>query len=558
MKPVLGRHYVQPAQHFSVHRSKGARHVESSGQLRCFVVPFRGEGTGLTVAKAGDKKYQFGDVIVAPGVVFRVEKVLGKGGMGSAYKVIDKQLGAPCVVKLMNDDAARNPVARARFIREAQTAALLRAHQNLVPVTGLGFLEDGGGDKGTPFYRMPWVEGSSVRQIQAEVAGGKLHLNFALRTTIDTLYGLVRMHERGVIHRDIKPDNILVTKEDGKVIAKVLDLGAAWLLEDPSQPDYVLTPAYAAPEQLADGRLDAKVDVFSTALTLFEMITGKRPYSELGESLAAAIQRRTIPAPLLSEFGEFPEDLTETMMQALSLSPRDRLSPEAFLRKLELVGNALEKDQNIHTVATTPDVLQPRSQHDGPITRADLAEPTEPGPPPEMDEHGNEVQYESQWALGTSPEYVKSTQRSPSRTRAKDTTDPGPPPEFDPLHQLQPRASISFVEAPTGSVPPEYMQPPARRSQPVNNTMPLSSSLVSPPPPGVGPNGRGGVGGRLITPANPLQHTLRMPLSAKPSSRWRAGLNVWRAGMADPKGKARGRWWRALSSRRWWCSWPAY
>lgn len=494
------------------------------------------------MAKAGDKKYQFGDVIVAPGVVFRVEKVLGKGGMGSAYKVIDKQLGAPCVVKLMNDDAARNPVARARFIREAQTAALLRAHQNLVPVTGLGFLEDGVGDKGTPFYRMPWVEGSSVRQIQAEVASGKLHLNFALRTTIDTLYGLVRMHERGVIHRDIKPDNILVTKEDGKVIAKVLDLGAAWLLEDPSQPDYVLTPAYAAPEQLADGRLDAKVDVFSTALTLFEMITGKRPYSELGESLAAAIQRRTIPAPLLSEFGEFPEDLTETMMQALSLSPRDRLSPEAFLRKLELVGNALEKDQNIHTVATTPDVLQPRSQHDGPITRADLAEPTEPGPPPEFDAHGNEIAPENvfnEYSLGAAPEYVGggfvATKRSAKRTRPADTTDPGPPPEFDPLHQPQPRASISFVEAPTGSVPPEYMQPPARRSQPVNNTMPLSSSLVSPPPPGV--DGRGGVGGRLITPANPLQHTLRIPLTAKPPSWWSAALNVWREGMADAKAR---------------------
>ncbi len=484
------------------------------------------------MGQAGEKTYELGDVIVAPGVVFRVERELGKGGMGSAFKVINKQLGAPCVVKLMRADAARNPAARARFIREAQTAALLRPHQNLVPVTSLGFIEDGVGDKGTPFYVMPWVEGSSVRQLLAEVKGGKLHLSFALRTVIDTLYGLARMHERGVIHRDIKPDNILVTKEDGKVVAKVLDLGAAWLLEDPSQPDYVLTPAYAAPEQLTDGRLDEKVDVFSTAMSLFEMITGKRPYAEAGDSLAAAIQRRTVPAPLLSEYGQFPEGLTEAMIHALALSPRERLAPEAFLRKLELVGNALEKSENVHNIATAPDVLQPRSQQPGPITRADLAEPTEPGPAPEMDEHGNELEPENgfpDYGLGVAPEYVGrvATKRSAKRSRRTDTTEPDGPPVFEPMHGgAAPRASISFVEAPTGSVPPEYMQPIARRNEPKHNTIPLPASLSSPPPPAVGDPAQhaehNGAGRRLITPAHAIHQTIRLPYTPPAPSPLRA------------------------------------
>lgn len=315
--------------------------------------------------------------MVAPGVAYRVERELGRGGMGCTYKATNLVLNTPCVVKTLRDDAAQTSDYRARFLREAQIAAQIGRHPNLVTVVHFGQFEAAAGATPKPFYTMDWVHGVSLRDLLARSAGRQLPLRLSLQLGVGILYGISRLHERGVLHRDIKPDNVLVTKEPGAPsVPKIIDLGAASLLDDPDPSDRVLTASYAAPEQIGFETLGPTVDVFACALTLYEMLTGRHPYAAYGNSLQGMAQRFHEPVAPLSTCGIFPAALELALARALALDASQRSGCFELLHALQDLGNSLEQDPASTSHSTSPDPLPPEPEQR--IRRKDLANSTQP------------------------------------------------------------------------------------------------------------------------------------------------------------------------------------
>ena len=201
---------------------------------------------------------------------YRILQRLGSGGMGVVYKAADTRLGRTVALKFLSPDATRDPIAKERFIREAQTASALD-HPNICTIYEVDETEDG-----QLCIAMAYYEGRTIRDLLQE---GPLPLPVALDFARQTARGLARAHELGIIHRDIKPDNILITHR-GEV--KILDFGIAKAIEEPGVTRIGIsigTPLYMSPEQAAGETIDKRTDVWSLGVVLYEMIKGRRPFS---------------------------------------------------------------------------------------------------------------------------------------------------------------------------------------------------------------------------------------------------------------------------------------
>jgi formylglycine-generating enzyme required for sulfatase activity len=232
---------------------------------------------------------------------FEIADKLGEGGMGVVYRARDTRLGRTVAIKLLRPEAVADPDRTRRFLLEAKAASAL-THPHIVTVHEMG--EDPA--RGT-WIAMELVDGESLRQ---RLARGRLPIAEALRIALEVARGLAAAHEAGIVHRDVKPGNVMIAKS-GHV--KVLDFGLAKLVgpergtADSVSPTLsspaatrlgVLlgTPAYMSPEQ-AEGRpVDARSDVFSFGAVLYEMLTGKKPFDGASElSLLSSILRDTPP-----------------------------------------------------------------------------------------------------------------------------------------------------------------------------------------------------------------------------------------------------------------------
>ena len=217
---------------------------------------------------------------------YRIDELLGQGGMGVVYKARDTRLDRPVAIKLLNPALLANPERRQRFIQEARTAAAL-SHPAIAQVYDIDEVD------GQLFIAMEFVDGRSVGRLIAE---GELDLLSAVEIALQVAEGLAKAHETGILHRDIKSDNIMVTK-DGH--AKLLDFGLAKLMEpglggpartadlsrtltkDPvhTMPGTVVgTIPYMSPEQARGRDLDARSDIFSLGVVFYEMVTGELPF----------------------------------------------------------------------------------------------------------------------------------------------------------------------------------------------------------------------------------------------------------------------------------------
>src|SRR3982750_1538155 len=209
---------------------------------------------------------------------YRILEKLGAGGQGTVYKAIDTKLGRTVVVKVLPPELTVREANLKRFEREARLASALD-HPNICTIFDLN--EVGG----VHFIAMQYVAGRNVRQL---VAGRPLELPDALRIVIQVIDALTSAHARGIIHRDIKAGNVMVT-DTGQV--KVLDFGLAKLLdEDAARTSGIHhteitevgipygTATYAAPEQARGDRVDGRADIFSTGVLLYEMLTGSWPF----------------------------------------------------------------------------------------------------------------------------------------------------------------------------------------------------------------------------------------------------------------------------------------
>ena len=265
---------------------------------------------------------------------YRLEQLLGRGGMGAVYRARDMRLDRLVAVKLVRAELIGDPEARRRFRREAQIVARLQ-HPGIVAVFDYGTLPDG-----AAYLVMELVRGEDLRRVL--VREGRLEPARAWRILSSVCAAIEAAHRQGVLHRDLKPENILLPGEDGE--AKVLDFGVAKVIAMDRREDTIAaadaatlvtvegsilgTPAYMAPEQLRGQTPDARTDVFSLGVIAYEMLTGELPFGRGSLAEVILAQGRGLSP---DGTASLPPPLARALRAALEYDPDRRPpSPQAF------------------------------------------------------------------------------------------------------------------------------------------------------------------------------------------------------------------------------------
>jgi serine/threonine protein kinase/Flp pilus assembly protein TadD len=251
---------------------------------------------------------------------------LGRGGMGVTYKAFDVHLQRPAALKIINAQLFGNESARLRFIREARAAASVR-HSNVASVFHIG--ESGG----NYYYAMEFVEGESLAAFIRR--SGCLETDPALEIVEQVAFGLTAIEEQHLVHRDIKPSNVMVSLKDGKLKnAKIIDLGLAKGVAEENALStvgaFVGTPAYASPEQFAGIATDIRSDFYSLGVTLWEMLSGKVPYSG---SAAELMYQHQHAEPPIERLKNVPAPVIALLQVLLAKDPGQRFQTPAQLQQ---------------------------------------------------------------------------------------------------------------------------------------------------------------------------------------------------------------------------------
>src|SRR5947208_5937162 len=198
---------------------------------------------------------------------YRIIALLGRGGMGEVYRATDLTLGQSVALKFLPEEAARNQRLLERFHGEVRIARLV-SHPNVCRVYDIGEVE------GMPYISMEYIDGEDLASLLTRI--GRLPADKAIETARKLCGGLAAAHDRGVIHRDLKPQNIMMNKR-GEVV--IMDFGLAAIADQLNGPEARNgTPAYMSPEQLRGEAVTAKSDIYGLGLVLYELFTGRRPY----------------------------------------------------------------------------------------------------------------------------------------------------------------------------------------------------------------------------------------------------------------------------------------
>ncbi|MFI0486551.1 Stk1 family PASTA domain-containing Ser/Thr kinase [Actinomadura sp. 9N215] len=252
---------------------------------------------------------------------YELDTVIGRGGMAEVYRARDLRLDRVVAVKTLRSDLARDPTFQARFRREAQSAASLN-HPSVIAVYDTG--EDMIGDNSIPYIVMEYVDGSTLRDLLRE--NRALLPDKALEVTDGILRALDYSHRGGIVHRDIKPANVMLTRQHE---VKVMDFGIARAMADTAatmtQTAQVIgTAQYLSPEQARGERVDARSDIYSTGCVLYELLTGKPPFT--GDSpVAIAYQHvREEPVPPSGVDPQIPQWADAIVLKAMAKEPENR------------------------------------------------------------------------------------------------------------------------------------------------------------------------------------------------------------------------------------------
>jgi serine/threonine protein kinase/Tfp pilus assembly protein PilF len=239
---------------------------------------------------------------------YKILEKIGEGGMGVVYKAEDTKLLRIVALKFLGEQSASDQEAKVRFFREARAASALN-HQNIITIYEIDEFE------GKCFISMEFVEGKSIKGL---IGQQTLSVKKALSIIMQVAEGLKAAHEKGIVHRDLKSDNIMLTP-DGKV--KIADFGLAELRGAPtltSQPSITGTLPYASPEQLQGLPTDERTDFFSFGVVLYEMVTGRLPFwSEYEQATIYSIINEE-PEPVTKLNKEIPEGLEKIIQKALA------------------------------------------------------------------------------------------------------------------------------------------------------------------------------------------------------------------------------------------------
>ncbi len=255
---------------------------------------------------------------------YEVGRLLGAGGMAEVYEGHDRLLARRVAIKILLSQYAHDPAFLARFRREAQSAASL-SHPNIVSVF------DTGSEGDTWFIVMEYVDGRTLKDIIR--AEGALYWARAAEVAADVAGALAVAHARGIVHRDVKPGNVMLTTE-GKV--KVMDFGIARATAVPSitQTSAVVgTAQYIAPEQAQGLEVDGRTDVYALGCCLYEMVTGQVPFSGPTPVAIAYRHVREEPTPPRALNPDVPPPLERVCLKAMAKRPEDRYQTAAEMQR---------------------------------------------------------------------------------------------------------------------------------------------------------------------------------------------------------------------------------
>ena len=248
---------------------------------------------------------------------YRLDARLAAGGMGEVYQATHVELGRKLALKLMRPELSKDPSFIERFRREAMTASRL-GHPHIVDIIDSGRAEDG-----QFYFVMEFLDGKTLSALADE---GPVALPLALELATQIAQALEVAHRAGVVHRDLKPDNVIVLDRAGQPFVKLVDFGIAKVVEagDRKLTTHGLimgTPQYMAPEQAAGLPIDARADVYALGLILFELLTGHPPLIGSTPALIMSAHISTIAPPLDPGF---PSTLRSLLSRMLAKSPADR------------------------------------------------------------------------------------------------------------------------------------------------------------------------------------------------------------------------------------------
>ncbi|HKP14014.1 MAG TPA: SUMF1/EgtB/PvdO family nonheme iron enzyme [Blastocatellia bacterium] len=389
---------------------------------------------------------------------YRLTCKIGEGGMGAIYQATHTEMGRTCAIKLLAPITSGRDEALARFKREAKMASRI---DNPHAVTIYDF---GEAESGLLFLAMEFIDGRPLSKLIADLR--MLPIDRVAHITDQIAEALNAAHALGIVHRDLKPDNVMITRKGGDAdYVKVLDFGIAKTVADDSadhltKTGFVLgTPVYMSPEQLLGEKLDGRSDIYSLAIIVYEMLSGKLPF--VGDNQQAVMMKRITgaPVPLRSIAPQVGEGVERVVMQGLAREPDERVAD--VLAFADALSNAMHGGTGLLGKGTTRRINDQAT--DGKTMMWAAGNPTEPDAAKPAAGHDATLVIDVNSTAQSGPGTKPMTQSPESYQTRPQTANTPPLPERDPF-DLPPASLASSLPPPLGLTEP--FNPPATQSTP--------------------------------------------------------------------------------------------